>query len=107
MFSTIKDLVLDRTNRAKENQQRNDGDKHDFVFVERPKEQQDENILNTGYVPISDVEMIENDDSHDSSGSGSSTPSPYPPPSQPGDKSFGAWHFLQCDTLSLASLSKS
>ena len=101
MFSSIKDAILDRTNRSRENQQKDDGDKNGFVVVNRLTAQQAGNASNAEDVPSVDQEMAEHD-SDDSSGSGQSTPPVSPTHSQP-DDSFRAWRFMQCDLSSLAS----
>ena len=101
MLSSIRDAILERTNRSREDQQKRNDDKNEFVVVDRPEDEEArgdstaENVAPTG-------RNEDDGDAHDSGGSGSSgsidsTTSHQPRPSH------RAWRFMQCDTTIPAS----
>lgn len=94
MFSSIRDAILDRTNRARDNQQRNEEDKNDFVIVDSPNEQASA-AASHPEARVFDVRSRDNNSSESSSGSGQSESTISATSSQP-DASFKAWRFMQC-----------
>lgn len=101
MFSSIRDAILDRTNRARENQQSDNADKHDFVIVDLPRGQHAQSPSDAGDIPQGEKENMDTD-SDESSDSGVST-LPASQTSSQRDDSFRAWRFMQCARPSLAS----
>ena len=94
MFSSIRDAILDRTNRVRETQQRNDEDKNDFVVVDPPKEESSADA-SPAEARAFNVRSRDNNNSESSSGSGQSESTISATSSQP-DATYRTWRFMQC-----------
>ena len=103
MFSTMRDAILERTNRSREEQQRRNDDKNEFVVVDRPAAEEARGGSNAED-PTPTVRNEDDGDADDSRGSESSVSAGSTTPSRT-DASHTRWRFMQCDTTIHASSS--
>ena len=89
MFSTIRNVILDRTNRPREEQEdRREEDKQDLIAVDGPKDWNDEDQPRFSQ-ESADLDQYESEHSSDPACSHTSSEL---------SASDGMWRFVQCDS---------